>query len=109
MAYAPDIEIPSLGTCRDLVLSAMAELGGRAVQRAVIFKALELGSFSPEQLGVPSPPAVPGRRSFIEYRLGEAMADLKAEGVLANPAWGLWSLPAAAPRAPRPSRTRSPR
>jgi hypothetical protein len=90
------VQLPKAAEYRELILTALQDLGGRASRDALTSRALELGHFTEAQLAVPPPPSHPQYASQIAYRFSWAMTDLKRAGRIENPERSVWALPAPA-------------
>jgi hypothetical protein len=76
-------DIPDKETCHDAIIRSLESLGGEAYRDDVIARALELGSFTPEQMAVPPPPSKDGiYPTYVAYRLSWALTELRRDGVV---------------------------
>lgn len=88
---------------RVATLDALSALGGRARRNDVREWALLHGGFSEAELTAPAP--VKGahkHHSLVDHQLSWALTDLRRDGLVSNPARGVWQLAGEAREAPRP-------
>src|SRR4051795_1567622 len=72
--------LPANAVFRELTLSALRDLGGRAHRDAIRDRALALGQFTKDQLAVPPPSTHTRYGSRVEYLLSWSLTWLKRDG-----------------------------
>jgi hypothetical protein len=83
------------------VLDAVKALGGEAMRRSILERAILEGGFTDRELAARPPErAREKHETFVHYRLSWALTNLKGEGLLENPKWSLWRLAGAASQEP---------
>jgi restriction endonuclease Mrr len=84
---------------REAVLTALRGLDGQGSREAVKARALQDGGFTPRELSAPGAERAGGKATrLVDQQLSWALSDLKREGLVANPARGIWQLTDAARR-----------
>ncbi len=79
------------------VLNALLALGGDARRAIVIEQALADGGFTPDELSIPSTKGAGEKyASLVDYYLAWTLNNLKKEGLVEKPEWGVWRLTDAA-------------
>lgn len=82
---------------RKASLDAIGAIGGEARRDAIREWALINGGFTQREMQAPPPEAAGGKYpSFLEHDLAWALTNLKRDGLVENPRWGVWRLTAAA-------------
>ena len=85
-------------------LDAMRFLGGEARRSEILERALADGGFTPGELTAQPPEAYASKfERFIDYQLSWALTNLKRDGLVENPSWGVWRLAGAAREVPAPA------
>jgi hypothetical protein len=85
--------MPSREALKELILRALAELGGYGERDVIVAKAVELGAFTLDQLAAPVPlSAAEEHASLIHYRLSWALAEAGRDGDLKSYGHGMWCL-----------------
>lgn len=85
------------GKARKAVLDALRALGGDVRREMILERALADGGFSARELAAPSPEAAGERYSrLVDHDLSWALTNLKRDGLVENPKWGIWRLSSAA-------------
>lgn len=88
---------------RVAVLDAVRTLGGRGTRREILATASRDGGFTERELKALAPEHAREKyKTFVEYRLSWSLTNLKSDGLLENPKWGMWRLAGAAVREPTP-------
>lgn len=79
------------------ILAALRELGGSGRRQDVTSRAIAVGGFTPRELAEPAPEGKRGKFSRrVDYELSWTLTNLKREGLVENPSWGVWTLAGAA-------------
>lgn len=86
---------------RDATLGALSSLGGEARRDVMCARALRDGGFTPRELAAAPPAsAKAGCPRLVDHLLSWAPTELKRDGLVENPAWGVWRLSGAALETP---------
>lgn len=82
---------------RVALLEALRALGGEARRAAVCERALADGGFTPRELkALPPESARAKHERMVDYVLAWTFTNLKRDGLVENPRWGVWRLAGAA-------------
>ncbi len=89
---------------RTATLAALRALGGEAARETILAMALTEGGFSARELAAPPPPARAVKFArMVDYQLSWTLTNLKRDGLVENPARGVWRLTGAALEGPQPA------
>jgi restriction endonuclease Mrr len=89
---------------RAATLESLRTLGGMAGREAVRRRARADGGFTPRELAAAAPPSAAGRYAdLLDHQLSWALTALKRDGLVQNPARGIWALAGAALETPEPA------
>jgi hypothetical protein len=79
------------------MLDALRTLGGEARREAILAQALAAGGFTPRELAAPSTKAASKDYArLVDHDLSWALTNLKHDGLVEKPKWGVWRLTSAA-------------
>jgi restriction endonuclease Mrr len=86
---------------RAATLESLRTLGGTAGREAIRQRARVDGGFSPRELAAAAPAAAAGKYAdLLDHQLSWALTDLRRDGLVQNPARGIWALAGAALESP---------
>jgi Mrr N-terminal domain len=86
---------------RAAVLAALDALDGEVKRASLLARALELGGFTPRELDAEPPPAAASQYGrLVDHNVSWALTNLKRDGLVENPRWGVWRLAGAATERP---------
>jgi restriction endonuclease Mrr len=86
---------------RAATVDALRALGGEARRDAIRDHALANGGFTPRELAAEPPEEVRDKYPrLVEHQLSWALTNLKRDGLVENPKWGVWRLAGAALETP---------
>jgi restriction endonuclease Mrr len=79
------------------MLDALRTLGGDARREAILERAQAAGGFTPRELAAQPPEAAAEKYArLVDHDLSWALTNLKRDGLVENPKWGIWRLTSAA-------------
>jgi restriction endonuclease Mrr len=89
---------------RAATLASLRTLGGTASREAIRQRARADGGFTPQELAATAPASAAGKYAdLLDHQLSWALTDLKRDGLVQNPARGIWALAGAALERPEPA------
>lgn len=83
------------------VLAALRSVGGEGKRAELLSRALLEGGFTERELAAPAPEKHRDKYSrHLDYELAWTFTNLKRDGLISNPRWGVWALAGAAAEPP---------